>query len=115
MKQAIQIRHDAGDVTVKSPKCRTRGRRVAAVVSGTLWLNRICHASGDVEIFAADLYGAIFKPLDVSPTVSLVYEGQYRTAIESDGFIERLFIGINAFCNDVAARQFENFIHERLG
>jgi hypothetical protein len=80
----------------------------------TLQHDRECqHGGGNIEIPVADLYGAIFKPFDISPSVSAAYDRQLCAAIQSLGLIERFFIGINAFCNDIVARQFVKVVHSR--
>jgi hypothetical protein len=70
------------------------------------------HTSGNVEIFAADLHGAILESLDVSPSVSGTYDHQHRTTIEFLGVVKRFFIGVNLISNDVISCQRENFVHE---
>ena len=77
--------------------------------------DRVCQQSrGDIVILAVNLYGAIFKPFDVSPRVSAAYDRQHRAAIKFLGLMERSFISINAFGNDVVARQLEKVIHSRV-
>src|SRR5438105_3850410 len=76
---------------------------------------RVCqHTSGDVEILTVDFYGAVFNFFHISPMVRVAYDGQDRAAIQCSGLIEKVFIGINGFCNDFVARQFKDFTHNRV-
>ena len=68
----------------------------------------------NIEILAADLYGAIFKSFNISPSVRGTNDGQHRAAVKFLGLIERFFISINLLCNDVVAPQLENVIHVRF-
>jgi hypothetical protein len=47
----------------------------------------------------------------MSPRVRAAYDRQLRATIKFLGLQERLFIGINVFCDDVIAPQLENVIH----